>query len=118
MVNCFQTRSTKLVNIQANPVSPATEIEDALNGKLFYETLCTFIENYPEQLSFLNEIVEDVPQESSKIALDLKASQWVQIEQFFDMDNNKFFFSQRYAGFINGEYDVPSWVEEIRGWLN
>lgn len=118
MVNCIQTRSTKLVNIQANPVSPATEIEDALNGKLFYETLCSFIEKYPEQLSFLKENEYEISQESSRIALDLKPSQWIKIEQFFDLDNNKFLFSKRYSETLNNEHAVPSWIEEIRGWLN
>ncbi|TVO80382.1 AAA family ATPase [Shewanella algae] len=118
IVNCMKDRTTKLVNIQANPVSPATEIEDSLNGKLFYETLCTFIDSYPEQLSFLNEIADEITQESSKIALDLKSSQWVKIEQFFDLDNNKFSFSQRYAEAINEDYTVPSWIEEIKGWLS
>lgn len=118
IVNCMKDRTTKLVNIQANPVSPATEIEDSLNGKLFFETLCTFIESYPEQLSFLNEIEYEITQESSKIALDLKPSQWGEIEQFFDLDNNKFSFSKRYAEAINDDYTVPSWIEEIRGWLS
>lgn len=118
MVNCIQTRSTKLVNIQANPVSPATEIEDALNGKLFYETLCSFIEKYPEQLSFLKENEYEISQESSRIALDLKPSQWIKIEHFFDLDNNKFLFSKRYSETLNNEHAVPSWIEEIRGWLN
>lgn len=118
IVNCMKDRTTKLVNIQANPVSPATEIEDSLNGKLFYETLCSFIDSYPEQLSFLNEIEDEITQESSKIALDLKPSQWVEIEKFFDSDNNKFSFSKRYAEAINEDYTVPSWIEEIRGWLS
>jgi hypothetical protein len=118
MVNCEKTRSTKLVNIQANPVSPATEIEDALNGKLFYETLFSFVGEHPENLGFLGEITDEISQVSSKIALDLKASQWTKIEQFFDLDNNKFLFSKRYVEAINEEYTVPSWIEEIRGWLN
>jgi len=118
IVNCMTTQSTKLVNIQSNPVSPATEIEDALNGKLFYKTLCSFIEKYPEKLSFLNEMSEEIPQTSSKIALDLKNSQWKQIEQFFDIDNNKFFFSQKYVELVDDDYAVPSWITEIRGWLS
>ncbi|QUX92308.1 hypothetical protein CYL31_13265 [Marinomonas sp. A3A] len=118
IVNCMKDRTTKLVNIQANPISPATEIEDALNGKLFYETLCSFVDIYPEQLSFLSEIVDDISQESSKIALDLKASQWAKIEQFFDLDNNKFLFSKRYAEAVNVDYIEPSWIEEIRRWLS
>lgn len=118
MVNCARERTTKLVNIQANPVSPATEIEDSLNGKLFYEILCSFIDSYPQQLGFLNEIADEISQESSRIALDLKPSQWAEIERFFDSDNNKFAFSKRYAKAINEEYAVPSWIEEIRGWLS
>lgn len=118
MVNCMQSRTTRLVNIQANPVSPATEIEDALNGKLFYETLCLFAEEYPEQLSFLHEIADEVTHESSRLALDLKDSQWAQIEQFFDMNNNKFLFSRRYVEGLGENYEVPSWLEEIRGWLS
>ena len=117
IVNCTKDRVTKLVNIQANPVSPVTEIEDALNGKLFYVTLCSFIDDYPDQLSFLNE-TDEITQESSKIVLDLKASQWTLIEQFFDMKNNKFLFSQRYAEGIKEDYEVPSWIEEIRSWLS
>lgn len=118
MVNCMQSGSTRLVNIQANPVSPSTAIEDTLNGKLFFETLSTFIKIYPENLSFLSEIEDDISQESSKIALDLKVSQWSQIEDFFNKDNNKFLFSQKYVESIGVKYDVPSWIVEIRGWLS
>lgn len=117
IVNCKNSRATKLVNIQANPVSPETEIEDALNGRLFYETLRSFADEFPEQLSFLNEITDDVTQESSKFALDLKASQWSQIEQFFNLGNNKFSFSQRYTENLSEDHDIPSWIQEIRLWL-
>ena len=84
---------------------------------MFYETLCTFIDSYPDKLSFLHEIEDEITQESSRIALDLKASQWGEIEQFFDLDNNKFSFSKRYVEAISDEYAVPSWIEEIREWL-
>lgn len=117
IVNCNKSRTTKLVNIQSNPVSPATEIEDSLNGKLFFETLKTFSEEYPTFLSFLGEITNEISHESSKIALDLKSSQWESIEQFFDTDNNKYLFSQRYIEKIGKDYEVPSWIQEIRSWL-
>ena len=117
IVNCLTSRTTKLVNIQANPVSPATEIEDSLNGRLFFETLKTFSNEYPEFLGFLDEITDDISHESSKIALDLKGSQWELIEKFFNTDNNKYVFSQRYIEKIGDDYDVPSWIQEIRGWL-
>ncbi len=67
-----------------------------------------------DQLEFADEIT----QESSKIALDLKPSQWAEIERFFDSDNNKFLFSKRYAEAINDDYAVPSWIDEIKGWLS
>ncbi len=118
MVNCNSSRTTKLVKIQSNPVSPATEIEDALNGRLFYQTLSAFSSEYPEQLGFLSEITEEVTQESSKISLDLRSSEWELIDQFFNLDNNKFKFSQKYIENIGEEFEEPSWIQEIRGWLN
>lgn len=117
IVNCARSRTTKLVNIQANPVSPATEIEDSLNGRLFFETLKTFSEDYPELLGFLSEITNEISHESSKIALDLRSSQWELIDQFFNTDNNKYLFSQRYIEKIGDDYEVPTWILEIRGWL-
>ena len=118
MVNCNSSRATKLVKIQSNPVSPATEIEDALNGRLFYQTLSTFSSEYPDQLDFLSEITEEVTQESSKISLDLRSSEWELIDQFFNLDNNKFNFSQKYIENIGEEFEEPSWIQEIREWLN
>ncbi len=118
IVNCSTSRTTKLVNIQANPVSPATEIEDTLNGKLFFETLKMFSEKYPDLLGFLDEVTGDISHEYSRIALDLKESQWKLIDKFFNSDNNKFLFSQRYAERIGDEYETPSWVQEICEWLD
>lgn len=118
MVNCNSSRTTKLVKIQSNPVSPATEIEDALNGRLFYQTLSTFSSEYPDQLGFLSEITKEITQESSKISLDLRTSEWELINQFFNLDNNKFKFSQKYIENIGEEFEEPSWIQEIRGWLN
>ena len=117
MVNCPTTKTTKLVNIQANPVSPATEIEDALNGRLFLATLREFSTEYPEQLGFLSEITEEVSENSSKLSLDLKSSQWELIDSFFNTDNNKFLFAQKYVSLISDDYEVPAWIQEIRGWL-
>ena len=117
LVNCMNTRVTKLVNIQSNPVSPATEIEDTLNGKLFLDTLMTFSKEYPEYLGFLGGLTDEVSQKCSKLALDLKRSQWDLINNFFSADNNKFVFSKRYIERIGSEYEIPSWIQEIRGWL-
>lgn len=117
IVNCPRSKATKLVDIQANPVSPATEIEDALNGKLFLITLREFAAEYPDQLGFLNEITQEVSENATKLSLDLKGSQWEKIDEFFNFENNKFLFAQKYVSLINDEYEVPAWIQEIRGWL-
>lgn len=117
IVNHPDSRTTKLVNIQANPTSPATEIEDTLNGKLFFETLKSFSIAHPDQLGFLDDITEDPTQEYSKISLDLKGSQWGLIDTFFNLENNKFAFAKAYTKGINDSFTIPSWIQEIRGWL-
>lgn len=117
IVNCPSAKVTKLVNIQANPVSPATEIEDALNGKLFLTTLREFSDGYPEQLGFLTEITEEVSENATKLSLDLKGSQWEKIDDFFNIGNNKFLFAQKYVSLTSDAYEVPAWIQEIRGWL-
>lgn len=118
MVNISATRSTSLVDIHSNPVSPATEIEDALNGKLFLKTLLEFQNEHPEQLDFLNiEMVESTLECCSRYALDLRGSEWEKIEDFFNIDNNKYLFAKKYCENIGDDYEVPDWVTEIRNWL-
>ncbi|OYY73485.1 MAG: hypothetical protein B7Y40_09620 [Gammaproteobacteria bacterium 28-57-27] len=117
IVNCATTKSTKLVGISSNPVSPATVIEDTLNGKLFHETLSTFTETNPELLGIFDSPQAEISQEYSRIALDLKTSHWEIIEGFFNTGNNKFIFAQRYADRIGAEHEIPSWIQTIREWL-
>ncbi|ENM5875814.1 AAA family ATPase [Vibrio mimicus] len=117
MVNCFSSGRTKLVNIHSNPVSPATEIEDALNGQLFLDTLRTFQHAHPEFLGFLSDLPSEVQQTSSRISLDLRSSEWSFIEGFFNHENNKYLFAERYVGLMNEEHVVPEWINEIKGWL-
>lgn len=119
MVNISSTRSTSLVDIQSNPVSPATEIEDTLNGKLFLKTLLEFQSEHPEQLNFLNiDMVESTPECCSKYALDLRGSEWEKIEEFFNIDNNKYLFARKYCENIGDDYEIPGWITEIRNWLS
>ena len=70
IVNCLTKKTTRLVNIDSNPVSPKTEIEDSLNGKVFLETLNTFISDN-SSLSFLNDISPE-SENSTYFSLDLK----------------------------------------------
>lgn len=116
IVNCQNSQETKLVNIDSNPVSPETEIEDALNGQLFYETLLSFEPDFSEMLGFLTEI-EVKSDKSSFFALDIKSSQSQLIKRFFDLDNNKYAFAKRYVAKLNESYVIPNWIQEIRSWL-
>lgn len=118
MVNCNTEKTTKLVNIQSNPVSPATEIESSLPGKTFYQTLLSFKDDYPEDLCCLTKDIEEISDQVSYFALDLRSSEWEAINRFFDQDNNKFRFAKRYIENIDENHAVPRWIKEIRGWLD
>ncbi len=113
IVNKTKEEDTVLVNIHSNPVSPPTEIEDSLNGKLYFETLKTFIPEY-SQLLFLNEIKDEISESSSFFALDLKTSQSKIIKSFFDTGNNKYLFAKRYSDALTSDYKIPEWIKEIR----
>jgi hypothetical protein len=115
IVNNSSSVTTELVGIDSNPVSPPTEIEDALNGKHMFNTLRGFSTKYPD-LDFLNSMAEpfDGP---SYFALDLRPSEKTLIEMFFDSDNNKFDFAKKYTETLSKEMLVPSWIVEIRNWL-
>lgn len=113
IVNNLDAKATQLVNINSNPVSPATEIEDALNAKLFFEILKELTRE-ETGFEFLSDYSEDIPQTSSKISLDFRASEWKKIQDFFDKDNNKFKFAQAYSQRLSDSYQIPSWIAEIR----
>ncbi|BAK74853.1 hypothetical protein NH8B_0004 [Pseudogulbenkiania sp. NH8B] len=115
MVTARATKSVSLVNINSNPVSPKTEIEDVLNGKHFYETLRTFVPGN-HTLAFLNGYGE-ATEEPSFFALDLRDSEREAIERFFDEGNNKFIFAEKYVAGRTTEMAVPGWITEIRNWL-
>lgn len=113
-----QTNETKLVGIDSNPKSPKTEIEDALNGKLFYETLLTFKETYPELLDFVNEdeVKLEIP---SYFAMDLNITNNEKLTNFFDSDNVKFDFAKKYIALSQaGTFEVPNWINEIKTFFN
>lgn len=102
-----------LVKIDSNPVSPATELEDVLNAKIYYEALLSFVPDY----SYLNFITGmAVPDEGleSFSALDLKSSEKSAITTFFDTNNNKFDFAKKYVELMSEENSIPDWINEIR----
>jgi predicted ATP-dependent endonuclease of OLD family len=114
IVNDDSKRKTILVKIQSNPVSPKTEIEDCLNGKLFFETLKEYETDNPE-LSHLIKEINEPTEESTYFALDLPLSKQRILEKFFDKNNHKFEFAEKYCEKINMGYKVPDWIEDIKG---
>ncbi len=118
IVNCDSTKATKLVNIQSNPVSPATEIEDALNGRLFWRTLIEFQDRHPAQLAFMNKLDIDPSEQFPYLALDLRSSEWENIKEFFNVEGVKHAFAKKYTELLDDSYAVPEWIIEIRGWLD
>ena len=117
IVNCRSIKDTKLVNINSNPVSPATEIETALTGSIFYKTLLSFKDDYTEELAFLNKNIEDISDQVSYFSLDLRDSEWESLNRFFDKDNNKYHFAKRYVQNIDEGHTIPNWILEIKKWL-
>lgn len=116
LVSDPRSKEARLVGISSNPVSPKTEIEDALNGKLFYETLKEFageINNEP-----LCALFDSATEDNSRFALDLRASEIDAIEAFFNKGNNKYIFSKSYVSRLSDEYKTPSWINEVQGWIS
>ena len=116
IVNCEAERKTKLVNIESNPVSPRTEIEHCLNGVYFIETLKYFVKDNDGPLSFLHEL--DVSGENdSYFSLDLKPSQMGAVDNFLDLENNKYHVARKYVDILPGNSHTPEWIDDIRKWL-
>ena len=113
IVNVEKDKKTLLVKIDSNPVSPKTEIEDALNGKLFYETLLEFKADFLELDNVLKDIVNPL-EEASYFSLDLSPSKQKILENFFDTGNNKFDFAKKYSSKINDTYKIPDWIDDIK----
>lgn len=114
IVNDTSERKTKLAKMNSNPVSPKTEIEDALNGKLFFETLCEFKADFPELENVLSDISAP-SEEAVYFELDLSPSKSKLLENFFDAGNNKFDFAKKYVTKIGNSYMVPDWIDKIKG---
>lgn len=126
IVNDPNSKKTLLVPISSNTVSPQTEIEECLNGRLFHETLLHFKPNNPE-LSFLSDTLKDEFELNSYFYLDLRQTEKDLLEKFFDKGNNKWEFAEKYLELLakpennpksiqtqHSKNSVPSWIEEVR----
>lgn len=108
---------TKLVDIGSNLVVP-TEIEQTLNGRVFYKTLLDFRPDNDE-LAFIDSIT-DVPEIPSGYALNLRQSDSDSLDQFFNKNSghNKIAFANSYVAHMHeGEYSIPNWIQEIRNFI-
>lgn len=112
----LSNNTIELVHIDSTVVSPNTEIEHSLNGQLFYDTLLSYKDHYPEALSFLELDIEIDNYSVSGIALDLKQSEQTRLEAFFDIEGIKYDFSKRYCEILGKHKNlmVPNWIGEIR----
>lgn len=104
---------TILVDIEANPVSPATEIEDCLSGVVYHRTLLTFIETHPK-LNFIQSAPCQKKDNESRNYFDLRDTERETIVSFFDEGNNKYEFANRYVELISETDHIPSWIYKIR----
>lgn len=108
---------TQLINISSNPKAPPTEIEDSLNGMAFYRTLKFFKEDHSELLDFVN-IDEDKLEIPSYFAMDLAPSLYRNLLAFFDTNNNKYDFANRYIQELETiKYEIPTWIVEIKEFI-
>lgn len=120
IVNDESKKQTLLVKVDSdvNPKAPKTDIEDTLNGKIFGLTINTFRAQYPD-LSFISEDEkEEIP---SSLALDLRPSEYLKLDDFFNNNkgDNKVLFARKYVDImINGEYKIPSWINEIKNFYS
>lgn len=119
IVNDETTKQTLLVQVdpETNPKAPNTDIEDALNGRIFGFVVNQLRTDFP----ILDVINEDEKNESpSFYALDLRPSEYAKLDEFFNGNRgaNKVLFAKKYAEILSlGEYQVPSWISEIKSFI-
>lgn len=96
-------------------ITGKTDIEDALNGKVFKLVLNRFKESN-EELAFVNEsLVDEIP---SYYAMNLPPSDYRKLDAFFskNKNENKVLFAKAYVEELKRkEYQIPSWIKEIKG---
>ncbi|EIQ1512689.1 AAA family ATPase [Vibrio parahaemolyticus] len=103
----------KLVNINSNPKSPETEIEDALDGIAYWDTLMTFVDTNMS-LRTLSDI-EPAEGCCAFESLDLKRTEIQTVKEFFDSENNKYEFARKYVELHeSASYSEPNWIDDIR----
>lgn len=111
---CENYIDVDLLKTTDNKVSPPTEIEDALDGLFFYETLYRLHAKGEKRFSF----VKDAKTLSSNVAagiLDLTTSQKLIIKEYFNELGNKNIFCDEYVDVLyeTDEIHTPNWLQEV-----
>lgn len=115
IVNDDSDQNTKLVNNQSNP-KKKTDIEDVLNGKIFEKVLRQFRADN-EELSFLDASETGKQEIPSYYAMDLRGSEYKQLDTFFSKENNnnKRLFALAYVEEMRKDsYKTPQWIDDIK----
>ena len=103
-----------LVDIDSNKVSPATDIEDAINGKICKRVLQTLKPRWP-QLSFIDD--DDAEEICSILALNLTRENSKALKEFYNIDNHKYIAARKYVELLEGNESIPEWITEIKNYF-
>ncbi|WP_105738467.1 AAA family ATPase [Cronobacter dublinensis] len=103
-----------LLKTTDNKLSPPTEIEDALDGLFFYETIHRIYKNGDKRFSFI-ENVEILCSNVAAGIMDLTTSQKQIIKNYFDEPGKKNFFCDQYLDVLyeSDEVHTPTWLNDI-----
>jgi len=103
-----------LLKTTDNKLSPPTEIEDALDGLFFYETIYRIYKNGDKRFSFI-ENVEILCSNVAAGIMDLTTSQKQIIKNYFDEPGKKNFFCDQYIDVLyeSDEIHTPTWLNDI-----
>ncbi len=120
IVNDATNNCTLLVKVdpETNPKAPKTDIEDALNGRLFGFTINSLKNDYPI-LSFISD--EEKAEIPSSLALDLRPSEYSLLDSFFNENRgaNKVIFAERYVELLDqNSFTEPNWIRELKEFFN
>lgn len=124
LLNDPKTALTTMVDVDSNKVSPATEIENCLNGYVFSETLSFFLTSHPQLGGLLNG--KDFLKNSiSYFSMDLRVQEERVLDDFFNGEGIKYAFAKKYVEltqeFANAEISditIPDWVNEIKAYFS
>ncbi len=114
IVNFKDTTDTMLVKIQDALKSPNTDIEDALNGRLYHRVLLKFKEDKVIDFDFI--VDEEKPETPSYYSLDFRESERDMVDDFLNDNNgdNKEVFAKTYVELDNESYKIPNWIKQIK----